>query len=53
MITDKIGRQLSLFTCICFIFLGSIVMEYNIYAGLALSGLGIGPANSISFIIVS
>lgn len=28
-------------------------MEYNIYVGMAVAGFGIGPANSISFVIIS
>lgn len=51
--TDRIGRQLTLFATIIFIFLGAIILQYNLYAGMAIAGFGIGPANSISFVIIS
>lgn len=53
ILSDTYGRKWTINGSMLFILLGSLILLYNTYVGFVFVGLGIGPANNLSFVYVA
>lgn len=53
VLSDKIGRKPIFMVCSCVLFLSSLLVFWNLTAGLILANACIGPLNNLTFVFIN